>query len=113
MIADEVRFRLLDMRNHAREALDIVNGEGIPDRVRALALQRLVSIVGEAATRVPTEVRSKVLVIDWRRATGMRHILVHDYANTNQDTVETTIRRDFPPLIRALDDLLSEWGTET
>lgn len=50
---------ILDMRDHAREAVALIGNCSRKDldanRVLALALRKLVEIIGEAAYRVPKE----------------------------------------------------------
>ena len=49
---------LVDMLNHAREAVELLGDASLDDltgnRVTALALQKLVEVVGEAANRTST-----------------------------------------------------------
>ena len=40
---------------------------------------RHLQILGEAARALPDEIRQKAPDIEWRKITGMRHVLVHDY----------------------------------
>lgn len=109
MIQAPLRFRLEDMRDYAREAIGIFNATDVPtERMRDLSLERVISIVGEAATKVPPEVRALAPEIDWSRLTGMRHVLVHDYATVRKEVIEDVVRRRLPTLITAIERLLAE-----
>ena len=63
------QLTLRQMRDHAREALDMVRdrvGADLDsDRMLNLALVRLLEILGEAANRVPPEERAMYAEIPW------------------------------------------------
>ncbi len=113
MIEPPLRFRLEDMRDYAREAIETLATDAVPtERMRELALERLISIVGEAASKVPAEVRAKAPEIDWNKVIGMRHVLVHDYSMIKQDVVRDVVENRLPLLILAMERLLSEGEAE-
>ncbi|HUU60064.1 MAG TPA: HepT-like ribonuclease domain-containing protein [Phycisphaerae bacterium] len=76
------------------------------DRMRQLALVRLVEIVGEAATRLSPEGRARYPSIPWREASNMRNRLIHGYDTVDLDVLWDTIVDDLPPLIAELEKLL-------
>ncbi len=49
------------------------------DTLRLRAIERSLSILGEAAKRVPAELRDKYPAVPWRAMAGLRDVLVHDY----------------------------------
>ena len=71
------RLSLNDMRNHAREAIALLDGASRQDfsdnRVLRLALARLIEIIGEAAYRLPPETRGQHPNIPWNQIMGMRN----------------------------------------
>ena len=100
------RISLVDMLNHAREAVALL-GEAGPDdlagdRIRELALRKLVEIVGEAANRVSEETRQSHQEIPWPQIVGMRNRLVHGYDAISLERLCDTMRDDLPPLIEQL-----------
>lgn len=103
-------LRLRHMRDHAREAVDLLGSatveEVIGDRTLQLALTRLVEIIGEAATRVAPQLRSQYPRVAWREAAAMRNKLIHDYDYVDVEVVYHTVRRDLPTLIEQLDEML-------
>jgi len=110
MIDDPVRFRLEDIRRYGREALDVLGERSAEDlrgdRIRELALVRLVEIVGEAVSKLPPEVRRQAPQVDWRAAVAMRNVLIHAYGQVRMEMVVSTVREDFPGLIDTADNLL-------
>lgn len=101
-----------DMLDHAREAAELLGDAGREDlgrdRVRQLALTRLVEIIGEAANRVSEDARLDAPEIPWPQIIGMRNRLIHGYDVIDYDLLWDTIANDLPPLIAALQDALGE-----
>lgn len=54
-------------------------GEFERDRIRQLAVVKLVEIIGEAANRTSETFREMHSELPWRDIMGMRHRLVHGY----------------------------------
>ncbi len=81
------------------------------DEVLRLALTHLVQTVGEAARRVSQEFCDDHPRIPWRAVVGMRHKVVHDYMNVDEDILWDTVTNELPPLIEELKKTLpSEEG---
>ncbi len=68
-----------------------------------LALVHLVQIIGEAARHVSDTTRKALPDIPWREITGMRHKIVHDYMDTDEDLVWEVAVVDMPPLVVVLE----------
>jgi uncharacterized protein with HEPN domain len=62
--------------------------------------------VGEAAAKVSAGFRAEHPEIAWREMTGMRHRLIHGYAEVRFDLVWTVARERLPPLIAKLELLV-------
>lgn len=75
------------------------------EEAQRLALAFLVQNVGEAASKVPADLRAKHLEIDWAAITGMRHRIVHDYVNINFERLWEVVQTDLPALIAALEQI--------
>ncbi|MEZ4668136.1 MAG: DUF86 domain-containing protein [Anaerolineae bacterium] len=76
------------------------------DEVLALAVVRLIEIVGEAATQVTDETRAQYPQIQWQDIADMRHRVIHGYFNIELDIVWNTVVGNIPPLIVALEAIL-------
>ena len=110
MLPERDMAALEDMLSYSREALALAAGrtrEALDaDRVLCLALQRLLEIVGEAASRVSPETREHLPDLPWRPAIGMRNRLIHGYDMVDADVVWGTLVVDLPPLVTRLEGVL-------
>ena len=59
-------------------------------------------VLGEAANNVSEEMCAKHPEVDFKGWAGMRHRLVHDYANIDLDIVWNAVCDDLPKLEKAL-----------
>jgi uncharacterized protein with HEPN domain len=69
------------------------------------AVVRNLEIVGEACSRLPLDFRSAHPEIEWRRISGLRNRIVHDYFGIDLEIVWAILKRELPELkdkIRAL-----------
>ncbi len=104
---DDVRLR--HMLDAARQAVAFARGRQRPDLDRdvqlALALIRLVEIIGEAAKNVSPETESRV---PWRAIAGTRDRLAHASFDVDLDRRWQIVHVDLPPLMQAIEATLGE-----
>lgn len=74
----------------------------LKDEILRLALTRLVQVIGEAAQHVSMEFREKYPEVPWHEIIGMRHRIVHDYLNVDEEVIWEVIQHDLPPLVDIL-----------
>ncbi len=105
-------IRLRHMLEAAQEAVECAKGKSLSDlnkdRLRSLALVRLVEIVGEAASRVSEEGRGRLPRVPWEDIIGMRNRLVHAYFDIDMDIVWLTVVKFLPDLISELKTVLDK-----
>jgi len=105
------RVALCQMRDHAREAMDLARGKTRKDldeeRVLNLALVRLLEIIGEAANRVPATDRERYAQVPWEQIIGLRHRLIHAYDRVDFDILWQIVTCDLPPLVAELEKILA------
>lgn len=103
----EWRFYLDDMIGFARKVRRYTQGlsqaEFVADGLTYDATLRNLELIGEAATRVPAEVRATCADIPWRLVIATRNRLIHAYLGIDDDTIWSTIREDIPALLTALE----------
>ena len=112
---DETRLR--HMLEAARKAIEFVAGKTHDDidndEQLALALTKLVEIIGEAAYQISQAKRHDHPHIQWDTIIGMRQRLVHGYYNINYDVLWKTILCDLPILIEQIEDIIGPTTTPT
>lgn len=100
------RVSLVDMLVYSEEAVELL-GEAsaidlADDRLLQLALERLVGIVGEAASRVSPATQQRHPEIPWAQIIGMRNRVVHGYDAIVLSRMWDTVRYEMPPLVEQL-----------
>ena len=72
------------------------------------AVLRRLEIIGEAANRLPEEFKANHSEIEWRKATGMRNILIHMYDEVDLEIVWKTITETLPQFKIQVQNLLQK-----
>ena len=94
---------LRHMRDHALELVALLHGRSRgdldSDRMLALAVVRLLEIIGEAATRVPVEERARRPEIPWSSIVGLRNRLIHGYDDVDHAIIWAIVSTDLAALV--------------
>ena len=75
---------------------DMDMDEFVADPIRYEATLWNVGLIGEAATRVPDEIRDSFANIEWAQIIGMRNRIIHGYFRSRHEIVWATIKTDIP-----------------
>ncbi len=62
------------------------------------AVIRNLEIIGEAAKRIPAEIRRKYPDVEWKKIAGLRDILIHEYSSINLKIVWDVVANKLPAL---------------
>ena len=105
------RLRLLDMQGCIQRILDEytkLGPEKLPENdLRYDGLVRLISIIGEAAYQLTRELRAAHPEVPWRQIIATRHIIVHDYAEVDEDRIWDIIINFLPKLNQQPDTIIN------
>lgn len=74
----------------------------------SLALSRALELIGEAASRLPAELRQQHRDVPWRTAINFRNVLVHGYDTLDYAIAVDVVRIDIPTLIDQLETILHD-----
>jgi len=62
------------------------------------AVLRNLTIIGEAASKVPDDVHQQYPEIEWRKIVAFRNIAMHEYFGLDRDIVWSVVSRKVPEL---------------
>ncbi len=102
------------MLTAAQKAVSLTQDRGRDDldtdEVLALAIVRLLEIVGEASKNVSDELKANYPQVPWKPIAGTRDRLTHGYFDVDLDIIWEIITSDLPPLIETLESILQHGG---
>jgi len=105
----EWRFYLDDMIRFSERVLsftaEVTEAEFLADAMRYDATLRNIELIGEAATRIPADVRAASPEVPWRMIIATRNQLNHGYLGIDNDTLWSIISSDVESLLASLQAL--------
>jgi uncharacterized protein with HEPN domain len=103
---------LLDMLLAAEDARGFLAGMDeaafAASRLHQNAVIRSLEVIGEAAGHVSAPLQAAHAEIPWADVIGMRHRLIHGYADVRLDLVWSVVSGQLAPLIAALKPLIGD-----
>lgn len=66
--------------------------------MRVDAVVRNLTIIGEAAGRIPAEARRKYPSVEWKKIVGLRNILMHAYSGIDMEILWDIVKNKLPVL---------------
>jgi uncharacterized protein with HEPN domain len=110
MSSHDPRETLEQILDFCAEARGLFAGRTQPEFAANLLLQRagerLIELIGEAASRLPESLQQRHRNVPWDKIIGMRHRLIHGDDALDYDIVWAVIERDLEPLARQVKAIL-------
>ena len=78
------------------------------DKKTVKAVVRSLEVIGEAANKIPQNIRDSYPEIPWMEIIAMRNRLIHEYFGIDLDIIWQTIKEDLEPLDRIVRVIASE-----
>lgn len=86
-----------------------LNFEGLKKDPKTLdAVVRNLEIIGEAAKRVPEDVRRLYPDVEWKKIGGIRDILIHEYFGIDVNIIWDIVQKKLPVLERQVIRILNK-----
>ena len=104
--------RLEDIIEYSNNVTNLIEGYSlealIADKRTYYSVMKNIEVVGEAAYMLTKAFKKSHPEIPWKVVQGMRHVLVHDYANVVSATLYDTAVNDMQPLRQQVERYLAE-----
>ncbi len=108
--------RLEHIIDHIDKVLDAAEGKNFAqfnaDPILFGAIAYYTMVIGEAAYMLTKEFKDLHPCIPWRQIEGMRHHIVHGYAQIRKDMLWNVVLEDLRPLKTQVEKILSETNWE-
>jgi uncharacterized protein with HEPN domain len=107
---------IADILTAAREVAEFTEGMDYEafraDKKTVNAVIRSLEVMGEAAKRIPEDVRAQYPDIPWKRIAGMRDKLIHEYAGVDLEVVWTVLNEELPPMKVHVENAARDFGLD-
>jgi len=70
------------------------------------AIVRNLEIIGEAAKNVPAEVRTRYPDVEWRKISGLRDVVAHEYHGLEDETLWNIVEDEAPVLLDQVKEII-------
>jgi uncharacterized protein with HEPN domain len=74
------------------------------------AIVRNLEIIGEAAKRIPPQMRARYPDVEWNKIAGLRDIVAHEYFGLDEDILWDVVQNRIPVLLDRTRQILAAEG---
>jgi uncharacterized protein with HEPN domain len=114
-------MRKRDYRDYIQDILDSINDmesfiEGMNfeefarDKKTINAVVRSLEVIGEATKKIPKTLRDKYPDIPWKKMSGMRNKLIHEYFGIDMEILWKVAKDEISPLKPSIKNILKSLG---
>ena len=76
------------------------------DKMRKLAVERQLEVMGQAANKISNETQNKLENIPWKNIIGLRNKLAHDYGEILAERIWGISKKSLPELLIELEKII-------
>ena len=109
---DYVRDIREAMENESSFVEGMAYSDFVDDAKTVMAVERTITVIGEASRNVPDEVRHRFPAIPWVDMVGMRNLVTHACFRVNQETVWKTVTAVIPEILPSISLCLEKLETD-
>ena len=109
---DYVRDIRAAMENTCAFVEGMTYSEFVDDLKTIMAVERTITVIGEAPRNVPDEIRQRFPDVPWADMVGMRNFVAHVYFRVSQEIVWKTVTAVIPELLPSISLCLEQLEAE-
>ncbi len=102
-ILDAWRELSLQMESHNVQKVDVLQ-----DRFTQWAVTTPLYNIGEQTNNLSKELQESYPAVPWKKVSGLRHRLVHNYEGTNWDLIVSILYENMPQYIEEITKIMEE-----
>ena len=95
LFLDDILINIQDIESFSK---DISKENFKTDKLKQNAIIRSLEVIGEAAKNIPNNFREKYPEIPWKKISGFRDVLIHEYFGIKISRIWNVIEKDLPDL---------------
>ena len=108
----DISLYIKDILQNMSDAEEFIQGFSYvqfqSDKKTLNAVMRSIEVIGEAAKKVPDEIRAKYPSVPWKEMAGMRDKLIHFYFGVDQEAVWLVVKERIPNLKPLIEQILQD-----
>ncbi len=106
LLNDRDKSYIYDMIKYCEEIMEILKDEShhsfVENRLKRLAIERLIEVIGEAANHISKDVIDQNEDIPWSKIIGLRNKIAHDYGEILTDRIWLIASKSVPDLLKQI-----------
>jgi len=111
-VSRDISLYIEDILQNMRDAEEFIQGfsydQFASDKKTLNAVLRSIEVIGEAAKKVPDEMRAKYPLVPWKEMAGMRDKVIHFYFGVDREAVWLVVKERIPGLKPLIEQILRD-----
>jgi len=105
---DYIKDILISMQDVEEFTSGMTFEDFLQDKKTIKAVIRSLEVLGEAAKKIPDDIKARYPRIPWKRMAGMRDKLIHEYFGVDLEIVWNAAKKELPPVKSSIEELVRE-----